>query len=95
MIRQFEDLIHLVDFLRHLIWVCTVWQLPVLGSPVFSGLTLYDTCPNSPLKKFILILVVVYEKWRISGSVYPDQMPHSIASDLCPHCLLRPVCLST
>ena len=26
------------------------------------------------------------------NSVDPDQMPHSVASDLSLHCLLRPVC---
>ena len=30
--------------LRRLIGVCSVSQLPVFGSPVFSGLTLFYTC---------------------------------------------------
>ena len=28
----------------------------------------------------------------MANSVHPDQMPHSVASDLGVHCLLRPVC---
>ena len=28
----------------------------------------------------------------MANSVDPDQMPHSVASDLGLHCLLRPVC---
>ena len=31
----------------------------------------------------------------MANSVDPDQMPHSVASDLGLHCLLRPVCPNT
>ena len=31
----------------------------------------------------------------MANSVDPDQMPHSAASDLGVHCLLRPVCSNT
>ena len=31
----------------------------------------------------------------MSGSVDPGEMRHSAASRLCPHLLLRPVCLNT
>ena len=31
----------------------------------------------------------------LAKSVYPDQMPQNVASDLSMHFLLRPVCLST
>ena len=32
---------------------------------------------------------------RVANGVDPDQMPHSAASDLGLHCLLRHVCLNT
>ena len=31
----------------------------------------------------------------VANSVDSDQMPHSVASDLSLHCLLRHVCLNT
>ena len=32
---------------------------------------------------------------RVANNADPDQMPHSVASDLGLHCLLRPVCPNT
>ena len=31
----------------------------------------------------------------MADSVDPDQMPHSVASDLSPHCLQMPICPHT
>ena len=62
----------------------------------WDTLTIYDTCPNCWNSPFwYLFLCLKYCCVCKANSVDPDQMPHSVASDLGLHCLQKPICPST
>ena len=85
-------------------WVANSVDLDHMPHSVPSDLGLHcllrPVCPNTPYlacPKSLTILFYLLLKtdgW-VANSVDPDQMPHTVASDLGLHCLLRPVCSNT
>ena len=53
---------------------------------------MYHTCPKILDIPFYYLLMCLKGCLCMANSVDPDQMPHSVASDLCLLCLKRPIC---
>ena len=65
-------------------------------SKYWDTLTPYLICPIICRSLFHYLLMCLKSCWtRVANSVDPDQILHSMTSDLDPQCLLRTVCPST